>query len=152
MYLFINRNYGCLFHRENVSDLDKTSIESEVFDTEVGETPDGDGPETIPATDEDSAPQASVTIMAQEVVEMKKFITFCDKIMELLISLHGTMCKRKECGRQLIYNQSFVGTCFVVSWKCDSGHFGGRWVSQPTRAGARAGNLLLASSIALSGN
>ena len=113
----------------------------------MGETPDGDGPETGPATDEDSAPQASATTMAQEVVQMKKCITFCDKIMELLISLHGTMCKRKECGRQLIYNQSFVGTCFVVS-----GHFGGRWASQHTCAGVRAVNLLLASAIALSGN
>ena len=40
----------------------------------------------------------------------------------------------------------------VASWQCSAGHFGGRWASQPTCVNLRAGNLLLTSSIVLSGN
>ena len=46
----------------------------------------------------------------------------------------------------------YVGTCLVVSWTCDAGHFGGRWAAQPTCSNVKAGNLVLASSLLLSGN
>ena len=72
--------------------------------------------------------------------------------MELLTSLHGKVCHRNDCTEPLQYKESFVGTCFVVSWTCGCGHLGGRWASQPTCEDVRAGNLLLASAIALSGN
>lgn len=74
------------------------------------------------------------------------------KMLELIYRLHGDDCKRAGCEEKLLYEDSFVGTCLVVKWKCAAGHFGGRWASQPTCANIRVGNLLLASAIALSGN
>ncbi len=73
-------------------------------------------------------------------------------VMELLYRLHGDTCKQPGCDQQLEFREMYRGTCLVVNWKCHAGHFGGRWASQPTCAGLRAGNLLLASAIALSGN
>ena len=52
----------------------------------------------------------------------------------------------------LEYKTTYIGTCLVVSWGCNAIHFGGRWTSQPTVHKLRAGNLLLASSLLLSGN
>ena len=88
----------------------------------------------------------------QDAIGMEKCITFCFKILHLLQAIHGLVCKRKECGRALEYRQTFCGTCLVVSWQCSAGHFGGSWASHPKCEGVRAGNLLLASSICLSGN
>ena len=88
----------------------------------------------------------------QEVTDSKKCIAFCEKITELLVSLHGQVCGRTECNTPLHYKERFVGTCFLVIWQCADGHFGGRWASQPTCEGVRAGNLLLASAIAISGS
>ena len=137
--------------REIFDDLEKTSLESEVFDLDV------DGSDEQPQLDPperqlDPPQQASVVVMPQEVVQKQKCITFCDRIIELLVGIHGRTCQREACGRVLDYHESFVGTCFVVNWKCSAGHFGGRWASQPTCEGIRAGNLLLASAIALSGS
>lgn len=139
-----------ILHREDIDNLDKTSMESEVFDLDVDGSDDLQ--QSDPETEQDSAQQTSIMVMPQEVVQKMKCITFCDKIIELLVDLHGRKCQREECGRVLDYNESFVGTCFVVNWKCNAGHLGGRWASQPTCEGVRAGNLLLASAIALSGN
>ena len=76
------------------------------------------------------------------MVNSKKCLAFSSKIMELLTSLHGKVCHRKNCTTEpLQYKESFVGIFFVVSW-----------ASQPTCEDVRAGNLLLASAIALSGN
>ena len=110
---------------------------------------------------EDVAPTTSVSGSAlvtsqvatpEDVVRSNKCLAFCSKIMELVTSLHGKVCSRTTCSEPLQYKESFVGTCFVVSWTCRGGHFGGRWSSQPTCEEVRAGNLLLASAIALSGN
>ena len=56
------------------------------------------------------------------------------------------------CGLALKYTKRYVGTCLVVSWTSDTGHFGGRWAAQPTCSNVKAGNLVLASSLLLSGN
>ena len=50
----------------------------------------------------------------------------------------------------LQYNESYVGTYLTVSWRCASGHKGGRWAAQPMCENLRAGNLLLASTLLLS--
>ena len=69
-----------------------------------------------------------------------------------LLHLHGDKCNWPGCGRNYVFQRTYVGTCLVVSWRCSAGHIGGRWASQPTCDKLRAGNLLLASSILLSGN
>ena len=81
-----------------------------------------------------------------------KCIVFTDSLMSLIKSLHGGVCKRDECGCVLNYRKTYVGTCLVVSWSCSAGHAGGRWAAQPSCNKIRAGNLVLASSLVLSGN
>jgi hypothetical protein len=53
---------------------------------------------------------------------MEKCIVYTDTLMELLKSLYGSVCVRVGCKRALIYHTTYVGTCLVVDWKCDSGH------------------------------
>ena len=126
--------------------MDKVTVEDDVFDTTLaGSDEAGDV--------EEEQNEKDVTYMApQDAIGMEKCITFCFKILHLLQAIHGLVCTRKECGRALEYRQTFCGTCLVVSWQCSAGHFGGSWASQPKCEGVRAGNLLLASSICLSGN
>ena len=153
--------------RENHEDLDQTSIESEVFDIDLDGGGISDGEEVIEGDDVneresiDNAPTTSASslpytapqeVMPDDVVKSKKCLAFSSKIMELLTSLHGKVCHRNNCTEPLQYKESFVGTCFVVSWTCGCGHLGGRRASQPTCEDVRPGNLLLASAIALSGN
>ena len=126
--------------------MDKVTVEDDVFDT------------TLYGSDEahdveEGQNEIYVTHMApQEAIGMEKCITFCFKILHLLQTIHGLVFKRNECERQLEYRQTFCGTCLVVLWKCSAGHFRESWASQPRCEGVRASNLLLASSICLSGN
>ena len=71
---------------------------------------------------------------------------FTDTLMVLITSLHWSVCKRQGCGCVLKYHKIYVATCLVV-W-----HVGGRWVVQPSCNKIRAGNLVLASALLLSGN
>lgn len=91
-------------------------------------------------------------INPEEAITMEKCIVFTDTLMQLITSLHGSVCKRQGCGRVVDYRKTYVGTCLVVSWGCSAGHVGGRWAAQPFCKKLRAGNLLLASSLLLSGN
>ena len=88
----------------------------------------------------------------EEAIASEKCVVFTDIIMSLLDSVHGYICKRKDCGRLLEYRKMYAGTCLVVSWRCSAGHFGGRWAAQPKCKQVRAGNLTLASSLLFSGN
>ncbi|CAB4019001.1 Hypothetical predicted protein, partial [Paramuricea clavata] len=91
-------------------------------------------------------------VTPEEAIRMEKCIVFTDTLMSLITSLHGSHCKRQGCGRLLEYTKTYVGTCLVVSWGCQSGHVGGRWAAQPSCDKIRAGNLMLASALLLSGN
>jgi hypothetical protein len=91
-------------------------------------------------------------VTPEEAIKMEKCIVFTDTLMSLITSLHGSVCKRANCGHPLHYKKTYVGTCLVVSWGCNSGHVGGRWAAQPSCDKIRAGNLMLASSLLLSGN
>lgn len=91
-------------------------------------------------------------VTPEQAIKMEKCIVFTDTLMSLLTSLHGSVCKRQDCGRPLVYHKTYVGTCLVVSWKCPSGHVGGRWAAQPSCNKIRAGNLILSSALLLSGN
>ena len=73
-------------------------------------------------------------------------------IMRLIRKLYGASCQRPSCGTPLRYKQTYVGTCLLVSWKCDAGNIGGSWAAQPFVECVRAGNLLLASALLLSEN
>ena len=83
---------------------------------------------------------------------MEKCIVFTDTLMLLITTLHGSVCKRQDCGRPLQYRKVYVGTCLVVSWVCPSSHLGGRWASRPSCNKIRAVNLTLASAVLLFGN
>ena len=119
-----------------------------------------DGDETEDGNDEHgtdiTAPSGYVStieeISPESAIKMEKCIVFTDSLMSLIKSLHGGVCKREECGRVLNYRKTYVGTCLVVSWSCSAGHAGGRWAAQPSCNKIRAGNLVLASSLLLSGN
>jgi hypothetical protein len=124
------------------------AVEDEVFDTTIPGSDESEDTEDTPVAEE----KEFKFVAPQEAIRMEKCIAFCDVIMCLLHTIHGLLCKRDECGRELLYKKTFCGTCLVVSWQCDAGHFGGRWASQPKCEGVRAGNILLASSICLSGN
>ena len=88
----------------------------------------------------------------EEAIASEKRVVFTDIIMSLLKSVHGNICKHKDCGPLLEYCKIHAATCLVVSWRCSAGHFGGRWAAQPTCKQVRAGNLTLASSLLFSGN
>ena len=132
--------------------LNPSFIEDEVFNATI----DGNDDEEL-AEDEDEENETSGNtrvkrISVEDAIHQEKCIVFTDAIMSLLKELHGSICKREGCGRVLQYNESYVGTCLTVSWRCASGHKGGRWAAQPMCENLRAGNLLLASSLLLSGN
>ena len=124
-----------IFHcRENHEDLEETSIESEVFDIDLddGASEGDDENEGAGSIGEDMTPAhgasafvTSQVAMPDDVVGSKKCFAFCSKIMELITSLNGKVCQRSNCSEPLHYKESFVGTCFVVSWTCSCGHLGG---------------------------
>ena len=92
-------------------------------------------------------------VQPADVAKTEYCIVAAANVMKLLYRVDGgEMCKQSGCDQPLEFQETFRGTCLVVVWKCHAGHFSGRWASQPTCAGLRAGNLLLASAIALSGN
>ena len=83
-------------------------------------------------------------VSPEEAITGEKCIVYTDVLMSLLTD--------HRCSCALQYTKTYVGTCLVVSWRCSAGHFGGRWAAQPTCSNVRAGNLILASSLLLSGN
>ena len=126
--------------------LGASFIEEEVFNTEIG----GHNDEELA---QDEGNDSSVKrISVEDAIHQEKCVVFTDAIMSLLKELHGSICKQQGCGRVLEYRKSYVGTCLIVSWRCASGHKAGRWGAQPMCENLRAGNLLLASALLLSGN
>ena len=91
-------------------------------------------------------------VSPDDAIKSEKCIVFTDILMSLIKAVHGNICKRQRCLCVLEYHKTYVGTCLVVTWKCNAGHFGGRWAAQPTCNQVRAGNLTLASSLLFSGN
>ena len=105
-----------------------------------------------PIEDESDTHLTVETVTSEEAITMEKCIVFTNTLMSLLTSVHGSICKRHGCGCPLVYSKTYVGTCLVVSWGCQSGHAGGRWSAQPSCDKIRARNLTLASALLLSGN
>ena len=154
--MIVDINLGDIFLKyrfEVEEDLEKTSIESEVYDTNIdGEDDIEQEEECVQTGAKDKVDHEVERIPLADVVKTEYCITSLAKIIDLLHRLHGPLCKTVGCDQHVDYKQTFLGTCLVVNWRCSSGHFGGRWASQPTCANLRSGNLLLASAIAISGN
>ena len=133
-----------------------------MFDVPLGEEVETNDPELQLEIDKDHEipPPLSVPAVTQQdyltpsqLVEMEKCIVFTDKILELLLTIHGThWYTTSNCGKAWKYQKTYVGSCLVFTWKCFSGHKGGSWSSQPMFNRLRAGNLLLSSCLLLSGN
>ncbi|CAB4021924.1 Hypothetical predicted protein, partial [Paramuricea clavata] len=136
-----------------VDDLEKTSLESEVYDLDVeGQDDIGeDISEQVSSSTNNEDTEVEI-IQPADIAKNEYCIVAATKLIRLLYRVHGEICKRPGCDELLEFQETYRGTCLVVTWKCHAGHFGGRWASQSTCAGLRAGNLLLAAAIALSGN
>ena len=116
--------------------LEASCIEEEVFYTEIGGHNDelaGD------EGNESSVKQISV----EDAIQQEKCIVCTDGLMSLLKELNGSVCKQQGCGRVLEYRKGYVGTCLIVSWRCASGHKGGRCGAQSMCENVRAGNYCL---------
>lgn len=103
--------------------------------------------------DEDNVASGNTTVVrisAEHAIRQEKCIVITDALMSLLKELYWGICKQIGCGRVLEYSKTYVGTCLTVSWRCASGHKGGRSAAQPMCENLRAGNLLLASALLLS--
>ena len=135
----------------NIDELERTSIESKVYDVDVGGEDDTEDTDEL-ATDVCEGDRKIKVLQADEINDVEFCIASSEKILTLPYRLHGNICTRQGCDEMLEFKDTYCGTCLVVTWKCHAGHFGGRWASQPFCPGLRAGNLLLASAIALSGN
>ena len=143
--------------RSNTDQLERSSIEGLVYDTDVGGHGDDDDDEDLlpdPITDQvaPSNPCPGDNLHSKDAISKKKCIVFSYKLIDILKALNGLTCSRQGCGENLEYKETYVGTCLVVSWACNAVHFGGRWTSQPMCEKLRSCNLLLASAIVLSGN
>ena len=130
-------------------------MEHEVFNITIG---GHDEKEPKDPDDEGSTyQQTHSSYKVQEVspddtIKSEKYIVFTGILMSLLTAVHGNMCKRQRCICVLDYCKIYVGTCLVVTWKCNAGHFGGRWAAQLMCNQVRADNLTLASFLLFSGN
>ena len=80
-----------------------------------------------PIEDESDTHFTVETVTSEEAITMEKCIVFTDTLMSLLTPVHGSICKRHGCGCPLVYCKTYVGTCLMVSWGCQSSHAGDRW-------------------------
>ena len=136
--------------------LENMLLEEEVYDTKIeGHDANIDGQGNIDDDDDSKKGKSQSEVTRIKTVDIL-LLEFClastSAILNLLHKLHGPMCKRVECNQKVDFESSYVGMCLAVNWSCSAGHFGGRWSAQPQCEGIRAGNLLLASAIPLSGN
>ena len=128
--------------RFEVDEHERVSLEEEVLDTTInGHDDDGDDDGADDGAENIDEPQGSnpinvdskqslvCHISCADVPKLEFCLASTEIILDLLKSLHGPVCKRSGCNRQLHFRKSFVGTCLVVNWSCMSGHFGGRYIN-----------------------
>ena len=99
------------------------------------------------------APKLRLQMTKEQAIKAKKSIVYNEAIELLLKAIVGESCKK--CQDIIDFKQIKVGTCLVIKWKCpnyQSGHASGSWSSQPMLHGMHAGNLLVPSTVVLSGN
>jgi hypothetical protein len=104
-------------------------LEEEVLDTTInGHDDDGDDDGADDGAENIDEPQGSnpinvdskqslvCHISCADVPKLEFCLASTEIILDLLKSLHGPVCKRSGCNRQLHFRKSFVGTCLVVNW------------------------------------
>ena len=106
---------SCVSYRIEVDDLERTSIEDEVLNFSCDEDKQEQEVEDD-MSDTHAADQEVTRILPEDVVQTEYCIVSSSKVLELLYRLHGHICSRNECGRQLSYQQTYVSTCLVVNW------------------------------------
>ena len=103
--------------RTNVEDLEKTFPE-EMFDVPLREKVETNDSELELEIDKDHEipPPPSVPavtpedyVTSSQLVEMEGCIVFTDKILELLLTIHGTHCTMPNCGKVWKYQKTYVG-------------------------------------------
>ena len=91
-----------------------TSIEEEVFNTLIyghdeedaeNQMPEGDGNQETGSSNENLVAQK---ITPDKAIKMEKCIVFTDTLLLLLEELHGSVCKRPACDRDLEYSKTYV--------------------------------------------
>ena len=95
-----------------------------MFDVPLGEEVETNDPELELEVDKDHEipPPPSVPAVTQQdyltpsqLVEMEKCIVFTDKILELLLTIHGTHCTMSNCGKAWKYQKTYVGRAVLFS-------------------------------------
>ena len=118
-------------------------LDVSVFDLDLGAEEEVDD-----AVEEDVHVGDECQEEARAHIKMK-CVAYEEQILQLVKSVHGDVCKK--CRSPLNYRSVQKGTAMLIMW--ESGHHhGGTWSSQPKYKGMFSGNLLLASSILMSGN
>jgi hypothetical protein len=93
------------------------TLEEEVYDTQIeGHDDDGDVNDEEDCDSSDRGPCQSqvVRIAPVDVPALELCLASTSAVMDLLHKLHGPMCKRRECNRELDFESSFVGSLW---WK-----------------------------------
>ena len=99
----------------NVDELERTLIESEVYDVDVGgENFTEDTDELATEICED---RKIKVLQADEINDVEFCIASSETIMTLLYCLHGNICTRQGCDEMLEFKDTYCGTCLVVTWK-----------------------------------
>ena len=103
--------------RLEIDDLEKASIENEVYDTDIDGHDDVLEEETSDTACEhgDNRDHGIELVTPANVVETEYCITSSTKIIGLLYCIHGHLCKRIGCDQQVQFQKTFVGTCLVVN-------------------------------------
>ena len=98
----------------------------------------------------------TIEMTLQEIRNAPKCVAFNQCLVELVKSFVGWCCVK--CQHSLDFTTSIVGTCLIVRWSCpgqekyQKGHTKGSWSSQPRFENMWAGNMLVPTCLALSGN
>ena len=125
-----------IIYKRDDHDVMENIIEEEICTQMGGHGDNGNFKDRICASEETGHLQHQKSEVAYikpaDIPDLEFCLVSTDAILDLLIKLHGPVCKWTGCNCQLEFDSSFVGTCLVVHWFCKSGHFGGRWAAQPT--------------------
>ena len=128
------------------------SVDDIVFQVEQGPEPEEQEEEEQEEEEQEENSNVTPHDEIEEVVNSKKCIVYISKLLDILKLVHGVVCRRNRCGKDMAYTTRGQGTALIVKWKCSEGHEGGTWSTQPKFKGIYAGNLEIASALAMSGN
>lgn len=113
------------FIRCEEEDLERTSLESEVYDLDVeGE---GDSEEDGGTSDQLAENDTAVEfIEPADVTKVQYCIVASSKLMKLICRVHGEWCKRAGCDQPLEFKETYVGSCLVCHLEMSCRAFWGK--------------------------